>query len=146
MGGDAGGVHHQPRTPPVADLAGGLFTWVEGDFVGFAIAVRILGLEGLHDLAQVVPGLRHFEAELVEPGLIDHEMLAGGKEALGTAGRQYGDLAVDGHEFLGGRLFLEERLDIWQLVEVVAQLFEGGGVAGGIVRVEGADIQIGDFA
>ena len=124
VGGNASGIHHQERAPPITDLTGIHLARVEGDLIGLAIAVRILGLECLHDLAQVIPGLRHREAQLVKPGLVDHEMLAGGKEALGTTGWQHSHFSVDGDELLSGRLFLEELLDIRQLVQIVAKLLK----------------------
>ncbi len=146
VGGDTGGVHQQERAPPITDLAGVQLTGVEGNFVSLAIAVWILGLKGLHDLTQVIPGLRHRKTKLVQPGLVDHEVLTGCEEALGTARRQHGHLAIDGDELLGGRLLLEEFLHIRQLVKVIAKLLKSGRVSRGVIRVECANVQIRDFA
>ena len=127
-GDDAGGVEQQHRAVP-REIAAFEFLNVHRDLVRLAVAVRILGLERLEHVLQLVPRGRHLQTQLVKPGLVDQHMLTcAGVGLASTIGYRINPpLGVSGH-LLGIRLLLKEGLDVRQLVKILAQILKHTGI------------------
>ena len=142
-GGDhAFGVHQGQRAPQAeADAAD-----VHRDLIGLAVAVRIVALEGLEHVLELVPGGRRLEAQFVQPGLVDEHVGAGDLVAFASIGGQHGDLRAVGDVLFGALVVLEELLDVRHLIQMRLQILEVGVVFGRVDHAEQAQADVGEFA
>ncbi|VUX31606.1 Uncharacterised protein [Bifidobacterium longum subsp. infantis] len=144
-GDDAGGVEQQHRAV-VGEVAVELPD-VHRDLVGLSVAVRVLGLERLEHVLQLVPRGRHLQAQLVKPGLVDEHVLASAGVGLASGRRQGVHVAFGiGGEFLRVRLLLEELLDVRHLVEILAQILEQARELRGVGGEERMETDVRDLA
>ena len=142
-GGDhAFGVHQHQRAPQTEAEAAD----IHRHLISLAIAVRILGLECIEHVLELVPSGRHLEAQFVQPGLVDEHVGAGDLVAFASIGGQHGDLRAVGNVLRSARLGLEELLDVRHLVQMRLEILEVGAVLGRVDHAEQAQADVGEFA
>ena len=144
-GRDAGGIEQQHRAIP-GETASKLL-YVHRDLVGLSVAVRVLGLERLEHVLQLVPRGRHLQTQLVKPGLVDHHILTRSGIGLASGRRQgiYVTVRI-GDKLLGIRLLLKEGLDVRQLVKILAQILKHAWILSSIRHSKGVEAYIRKLA
>ena len=91
------GVHQRQGAPQAEAEAAD----IHRHLISLAVAVRILGLECIEHVLELVPSGRHLESQLVQPGLVDEHVSAGNLVTLAAVGRQHGDLGAIGDVLRG---------------------------------------------
>ena len=135
------GVHQRQGAPQAEAEAAD----IHRHLISLAVAVRILGLECIEHVLELVPSGRHLESQLVQPSLVDEHVSAGNLVTLAAVGGQHGDLGAIGNVLRGARLGLEELLDVRHLVQMRLEILEIGAVLGRIHHAEQAQANVREF-